>query len=122
MENTRIRKVTPVLSRMMNVEIRFFALLILSVITVYIVYENQRESTLSNDLAQLNRIVKKVILEQKHQHPKLSSMDNGMIIEGSSKKMINTNSNKVNGCLLDLWVSSAVKMCVRVGGISGTRC
>ena len=96
MEKTRIRKVTPVLSKMMNVEVRFFALLILSIITVYTMYDTQRASTLSNELAQLNRIVKKVILEQKHQHPKLSSMDNGMIIEGSSKKMINTNSNKVN--------------------------
>ena len=73
-------------------------------------YDTQRASTLSNELAQLNKIVKKVILEQKHQHPKFTGMENGMIIEGSFKKMINTNSNKVNECLLDLWLSSVVKV------------
>ena len=93
MENTRSRKVTPVQSKMMNVEVRFFALIILSVITVYIVYDTQKESSMHFELAQLNKIVKKGIMEKNQQHPKFTGMNDGMIIEGSFKKMINTKNN-----------------------------
>ena len=45
------------------------------------------------ELAQLNKIVKKGIMEKNQQHPKFAGMNNGMIIEGSFKKMINTKNN-----------------------------
>eukprot|EP00111_Clytia_hemisphaerica_P022054 TCONS_00064820-protein len=75
---------------MMNIEVRFFALLMLTVITIYIVFDTQRESNLSTELHKINRL-----LRRSGRHSSSPSSSSTQNKESEEKEKLSEDENEL---------------------------